>query len=136
MSRTARKPATNKEGLTQSQFMHAVGSVPIMELGLLAAAWKRGEDPAEWKHHYQQLELLKPGRPVRVRQLDASKWAQGGAATFTGVRGHVERVKPANEHEPAKVLVAFDSPVEWKGGSATRSPATGFWFDPAELELS
>lgn len=59
MTRKAKAITVNANGLTLRQYAAAVGPIPMQDLSKIRKAWEAGEDPSEWRAHYQQLEAAK-----------------------------------------------------------------------------
>jgi hypothetical protein len=59
MPRKQKTIEVNGEGLTQGEWLAAVGQVPVMDLRKMEDCWRRGEDPAEWRNYYQTLEAAR-----------------------------------------------------------------------------
>jgi hypothetical protein len=60
MPKTRKGRAINASGLTQGEWLGAVGEVPITDLDKLADAWRAGEDPCEWREYYARANKVKP----------------------------------------------------------------------------
>lgn len=138
-SRYAVRANLNNEGLSLSEWLSAVGPIPLSssDMQLMDLAWRQNEDPADWKLHYQLLERFRVAKlagpvTVLVRQLDAKQWAEGLADMLSNKAGSVERVERGTTANYGRVVVVkLDEFVEL--GNGIRSKV--FTFSPSEVEI-